>query len=247
MALAALLPVTSKEGSTRATKTAILAKIRAVADSLPDGSRIYLGIDDDDTVLLPINQEELEQATHPHGVTRRIFASTDPSNIIGIVNELCMLAFADGMEFFVLLGDDVSLQLGWFDTVSQNFQEIERSTGQPGFGCVALDDVSFPGFPTFPIVGRSHVEIFGGWAPSAFINQGADPWIFEVYRRFNSARFCDARVHNGIGGDELNESRYVKHTIQWKDDILTNAVASVRTAKPFLKETARCTRTFFPC
>ena len=237
MALAALLPVTSKEGSTRATKTTILAKIRAVADSLPDGSRIYLGIDDDDTVLLPINQEELEQATHPHGVTRRIFASTDPSNIIGIVNELCMLAFADGMDFFVLLGDDVSLQLGWFDTVSQNFQEIERSTGQPGFGCVALDDVSFPGFPTFPIVGRSHVEIFGGWAPSAFINQGADPWIFEVYRRFNSARFCDARVHNGIGGDELNESRYVKHTIQWKDGILTNAVASVRTAKPFLKET----------
>ena len=65
MALAALLPVTSKEGSTRATKTALLAKIRAVADSLPDGSRIYLGIDDDDTVLLPINQEELEQATHP--------------------------------------------------------------------------------------------------------------------------------------------------------------------------------------
>ena len=52
MALAALLPVTSKEGSTRATKTTILAKIRAVADSLPDGSRIYLGIDDDDTVLL---------------------------------------------------------------------------------------------------------------------------------------------------------------------------------------------------
>ena len=237
MALAALLPVTSKEGSTRATKTVILARIRAVADSLPDGSRIYLGIDNDDTVLQPIDQEELEQATHPHGVTQRSFAPTNPSNIIGIVNELCMLAFADGMDFFALLGDDVSLQLGWFESVKLKFTEMERSTGQPGFGCVALDDVSFPGFPTFPVVGRPHVEIFGGWAPSAFINQGADPWIFEVYRKFNSACFCDARVRNGIGGDEMNAPRYVKHTIPWKDDILFNAVASVRTAKPFLKET----------
>lgn len=59
---------------------------------------------------------------------------------------------------------------------------IVEGTGAPpvGFGVVCFNDASSPGFPGFPVLHRTHRAIFPEIIPAAFVNQDADPWIFEV-------------------------------------------------------------------
>jgi len=79
--------------------------------------------------------------------------------------------------------------------------------------------MSFPGFPTFPVIHRWHVNRFGSLLPKQFVNQGGDPYLFELYSRFNAAAFeVTCRLENTIGGD--NDARYKKHEINWRGQIL---------------------------
>jgi len=102
------------------------------------------------------------------------------------------------MQYFVLLGDDVSISSkGWFQGVKRVFQaRHDTSQNVPfGFGVVAIVDETSPGFPTFPVVHRLHGEIFGGkFCPEEFHNQDADPWVWEVYRRFGAVSFLSREV-----------------------------------------------------
>jgi hypothetical protein len=81
-----------------------------------------------------------------------------------------------------------------------------------GFGCVALVDIVAPGFPTFPIIHKTHMEIFSGQIiPNAFINQDGDPFLFNLYRPFNAARFAkNVLLENLKGGVELLNQAYVQ-------------------------------------
>ena len=108
------------------------------------------------------------------------------------------------------------------------FKEIAAATGLPlGAACVALYDESFPGFPTFPVVSRWHVQAFGSVLPGQFVNQGGDPYLFEMYSRFNAASFVtDCRLENTIGGD--GDARYKKYEINWRDQILRLSLMHLR-------------------
>lgn len=89
---------------------------------------------------------------------------------------------AAGADVFVLLGDDVHvLDDAWQEDVEGCFASIAKETGLPfGVGCVAMRDVTFPAFPTFPVVHASHLEIFGGRLfPDELSNQHGDPYLFE--------------------------------------------------------------------
>jgi len=123
-------------------------------------------------------------------------------------------------DFIVLLGDDIELlDVDWQRHVVKEFYHISRSSGLPfGAACVALCDHSFPGFPTFPVVHRWHVDRFGSVLPRQFVNQGGDPYLFELYSRFNGSRFVACGLRNMIGGD--SDSRYKKHEINWRGQIL---------------------------
>jgi LPS sulfotransferase NodH len=124
-------------------------------------------------------------------------------------------------DFIVLLGDDIKLiDTNWQVQVVNAFHRIATETTLPfGAACVALSDMSFPGFPTFPVVHRWHLRKFGTILPKQFVNQGGDPYLFELYSRFNAASFVPCRLHNTIGGD--GDARYKKHEINWRGQILT--------------------------
>jgi len=132
-------------------------------------------------------------------------------------------------DFIVLLGDDIKVHdKGWQERVVQKFHEIADEEGMPfGAACVGLNDLSFPGFPTFPVIHRWHMEYFGSLLPRQFANQGGDPYLYELYSRFNVAAFCvDCRVENRIGGD--GDARYKKHQINWRCQILNMGIRKLK-------------------
>ncbi len=124
-------------------------------------------------------------------------------------------------DFIVLLGDDVVLMdEGWQDSIEAKFREIAELNSLPfGAASVAFNDLSFEGFPTFPVVHRWHFRTFNSVLPRQFINQGGDPYLFELYSRWNASAFVKgARVKNTLGGD--GDARYVKRDINWKGQVL---------------------------
>lgn len=120
------------------------------------------------------------------------------------------------------------MDAGWQECVACKFQDISNTTGLPlGAACVAVKGMSFPGFPTFPVVHRWHMKHFGDLLPKQFVNQGGDPYLFELYSRFNAAAFeVTCRLENTIGGD--NDARYIKYDIHWKGQILRLNLRSVQ-------------------
>lgn len=132
----------------------------------------------------------------------------------------------ESLHYFVLVGDDLNFESqGWKSSIERSFQEMFTTNGYP-LGCIAFLDSAFLGFPTFPVIHRTHFDIFETLFPESFINQGADPYIFELYRRFGASRFCySAVINNSIGGEF--EARYEKQSIDWKGDILETGIIRV--------------------
>ncbi|KAF5342119.1 hypothetical protein D9611_001291 [Ephemerocybe angulata] len=86
--------------------------------------------------------------------------------------------------------------------------------------------------PTFPVVHRRHMDTFNGEVvPDIFINQDGDPFLFQLYRRWNCSKMIDCRVSNAIGGSV--EARYEKsHAKGWTFETLDNAVARLAETLP---------------
>jgi hypothetical protein len=107
-------------------------------------------------------------------VTARVTTfSLGPGAVCRIWADLTAQAFASGATLAVLLGDDVVLDSpGWAPAVWAAFHAIAADTGLPlGFACVAFADDCFPGFPTFPVLHRTHREVFPDIIPASFVNQ----------------------------------------------------------------------------
>jgi hypothetical protein len=142
-------------------------------------------------------------------------------------------AVDSGADYILLIGDDVELLTpGWQTEVEVEFSNIATRTGLSlGAACVALRDASFPAFPTFPVINRFHLEVFGELFPDEFRNQHGDPFLFELYRRFGAACFAPtASVCNAVGGRE--SARYGKEDAEsvWHCAILSRAVAQLQSA-----------------
>jgi lipopolysaccharide biosynthesis glycosyltransferase/glycosyltransferase involved in cell wall biosynthesis len=171
------------------------------------------------------------------------FAPTSPPAVCAIARALAQRALefeSTQCTMFALLGDDVSIspKRDWLTSVRSGFSEIserllvENGLNVPiGFGVVCLPDSTFVGFPSFPIVGRPHFGAFNNLlSPTAFVNQDADPFTYEVYRRFGAAIYArDVSIVNGIGGDEDNSARYERVLVDWKDGLLEEGVACIST------------------
>ena len=242
-----LLPITSRGCSEAAfwdglgsTTAQLAASVRH--DPLWPSMRVVVGLDDDDPLLgvgcagrsrlLALLRQRvawLGDAAGERAVTAMSLSAFPPGAICAYWDAMAKEARRLKCTHFLLLGDDVEIKTpGWMTAVTAAFAQLAQRSGLPlGFGCVAFTDTSFPGFPTFPIVTAVHMDILGGdlLPPGAFVNQDADPFLFQLYRRWGaSVMLPDARLVNTVGG--AGDARYAKRAATWTGKVLDGAVAA---------------------
>jgi len=186
-----------------------------------------VGIDIDDPLYANDSARKRIQAMMPCGIKFVYIQPQLYGKLCRIWNFLAKHAIHD---YIVLLGDDIRLlHEDWQAKIAETFHRIARRTGLPlGAACVAMHDLSFPGFPTFPVMHRWHMESFGTLLPKQFVNQGGDPYLYELYSRFNASEFDQScRLENTIGGD--SDARYRKYHINWRGQILNMGLRHLRT------------------
>ncbi|KAK9866669.1 hypothetical protein WJX84_008559 [Apatococcus fuscideae] len=112
-----------------------------------------------------------------------------------------------GATAFVLLGDDIHVQpVDWVQHVCSALE------AQPHISCFLLNDCHEPGFPSFPVIRSKHLDIFEGkLVPSVFVNQDADPFLSELYRRLNGVHMLrDIFIQNQRGGVQVPGKAYIQ-------------------------------------
>ncbi|KAG6374427.1 glycosyltransferase family 2 protein [Boletus reticuloceps] len=243
--VAILLPITSR-GSDPPTQC--LSFLKTFAESLARttwrdthqlGSerfvvKVYLAIDHDDPLLMRRDDKTGMYIAEAVLVSQNIcdvaieFCDHPAGHVCAIWRQIAKRAWEDRCDYFVLMGDDVVLEdEGWIRDAHTEFARTALRTGAPhGFGCVAFTDISFPGMPTFPIVHCTHLDIFNGdIIPEVFINQDGDPFLYQLYRRWDCSRMFAARISNGIGGSM--PARYQqRHVKGWTFGPLDKATAT---------------------
>mmetsp|Transcript_24107 Transcript_24107/g.50572 ORF Transcript_24107/g.50572 Transcript_24107/m.50572 type:complete len:838 (-) Transcript_24107:605-3118(-) len=184
-------------------------------------AKLFIGVDEDDSLWKRTRTEVEQELDMPY--SEYTFPPTCPAIICPIWASLARRAFDDGCAYLVLWGDDVSVEpANWFGSLRNTLSPFE-------LGCVAPVDACDPSVPTFPIVTAEHFRVFDKLFDERFINQDADPYLYELYRRVGRARMIhDVRVINGRGGPathgEPREPRYVRAPFfQWKQLIEPNA------------------------
>ena len=156
-------------------------------------------------------------------------------NVCSIWNRLAVDAVQRfKVDYLVLLGDDIVLETaGWKDEIEASLRDMSAGAGLPeGMACCAFRDLTMPAFPSFPVIHRRHVEIFGAVLPAEFVNQGGDPFLFELYRRWGASAFANtAALKNLVGGKD--EARYPKSGVRWQDAVLSRELERFsRLARP---------------
>lgn len=234
-----LLPVTSRG---LPDKHQCIRNLESFSKSLKDTTegdtcdaryelKVYVGVDDSDTFLSSSNR--VEKVLREHGIENAVTMafSYHPGSLCAIWRDLARRAHGEQCHYTVLLGDDTVLKTpGWMSSFDKAFCELESKRGVPrGFGCIAFSDRCFPGFPTFPVMGRIHLEMFDGEIiPKDFINQDGDPYLFQLYRRWGcSVMLDDVFLENTMGGSREPHYRK-KHRHDWTFSALDDGVAKVR-------------------
>ena len=108
-----------------------------------------VGIDIDDMIFT--TSRERIRKTLPCHVT---FVEIRPLMYGRVCRIWNQLASFPKNEMIVLLGDDIVLKdKNWQGKVAVRFETVAEESGLPlGAACVDLNDESFPGFPTFPVI-----------------------------------------------------------------------------------------------
>ncbi|KAE9397627.1 glycosyltransferase family 2 protein [Gymnopus androsaceus JB14] len=194
---------------------------------------VYLAIDEDDHFFDRGSCNKAEMVLAEEGVLiSQILRCAHPrGHVCKLWRDCARAAWQNRCDYMVLMGDDVTLEdEGWMRDIHAEFLRLSSRRGVPeGFGCVAFTDIMFPGMPTFPVVHRTHMDIFNGEVvPPVFINQDGDPFLFQLYRRWNCATMIPSRISNSIGGKTL--ARYDKvHAQDWTFQTLDDAVSTIKT------------------
>ena len=231
MSLAVLLPITSK-GCGEKIFDNLEHLSQTTLSPQKDLLQVFLGIDKGDEIL-DKPDKPAEKILQKYGIQVQSIKlkSSNPAPICQFWRELASVAYESQCDYYILLGDDVTIHNPhWVEAIMDGFKKIhQRFSGLPfGFGCIALNDIGAVGFPTFPIVHRLHLDIFGkeNIIPSTFINQDGDPYLFQLYKQWGGSVFLSSvTLQNSIGGLQLLEETYITpryervHT-DWKFDIL---------------------------
>lgn len=252
-----LLPVCCRETN---GGNACFARLKAFASSIEDTTcheereeiKIFVGIDqfdifwDNDSTKDRVVDCFEEIGLARDSVHFHMLRSHYRGKLCRIWDVLAGMAVDAGCCFTLLVGDDVHfLSPGWKSEIEAQFADIAARRCMPfGAACVAFRDETFPVFPTFPVIHRSHFSTFGSLLPIEFVNQHGDPFLFELYRRLGTAEFASvATLENTIGGS--GDARYNKHDCAWQDGMLTKAVANLL-EKVHVEMPVRCLNVVVP-
>ena len=233
--VAVFLPITSRGSDVEDQ----LYRLTSLVASMPlTETNFYVAIDDNDIRYSSngTDRQRLETCFSACEADYAIseFTPQDPVNLCFMVNAMAKVAYEDGCFYFLLLGDDVTMLTSSdniLEILHASFHKIKATLHHQvpfGFGCVLFEDESSIGFPSFPVVTRVHMEIFPSqWCPKQFINQDADPYLYEHYRPFKASIFNrEMRLINGVGGTSCSP-RYLRNHIEWKDEILNDGVKRI--------------------
>jgi len=200
---------------------------------------LVLGIDADErhsesaSMLIQHLNEHIESSPQMHSLhlvtnpPRQLHR--EPFALCRVWDQMAAEAWTHGADWVVLLGDDVEITCPFHHRAFyRSFLDISNRINVPfGFGCPFWNDITFPGFPTFPCVGKIHYEIFGGLIPEhrrdSFVNQDLDPYLHHLYLKLGAAPCVTvATLRNGVGGSiGSSEARYVRIPAQgWRDFVL---------------------------
>jgi len=125
-----------------------------------------------------------------------------------IWNLLARRAYEHGSDYFFAANDDLRIMTrGWQHRV---IQALRSGPIFPNFGVAAMNDLTFPDFPTFNVAHRLHLELFElTFYPIPYPTGVADPWIFSTYKPFQSAHeLTDIVVANYEGGNTAPRLSY---------------------------------------
>tara|TARA_A100001015_G_scaffold28367_2_gene31516 strand:+ start:1786 stop:6273 length:4488 start_codon:yes stop_codon:yes gene_type:complete len=161
-------------------------------------ARIYVGIDDDDILMMKWKDVLEKEAT--------VVVVSGKKNRVPF-NEVTKKAYDDGADYIVRINDDTRFTTeGW---VIKGINAL-KSMDPPNVGVVApVCKQGNTNIFTHDMVHRTHLEIFGEYYPSVFDNWFLDDWITLVYRPGRSKRIEDWEVHH-----EVKMTRYAANRSQ---------------------------------
>jgi glycosyltransferase involved in cell wall biosynthesis len=151
----------------------------------------------------------------------------EPFKLCNVWSRMANKAWEAGTDWVVLLRDDIEIDTTYhYKETYCTFLDIETILDcPPWFGRPYWNDLKFPGFPSFPVVGCQHYEIFGALIPpnraNEFVNQDLDPYLQSLYLKFQAGLPMKATLINMCGGDETDEARYHRVPAEgWRDWVL---------------------------
>lgn len=184
------------------------------------------GLDDDDVIghdaLLCLNA---------HVVT---IGKKRPFPICALWNKMATYAFrVFQADLVLMLGDDVVTM-----KADKMITEIQQLFDK-GADCIAVREESHPGWPTFLATSASYFPI-----PEGFVNQDADPFMYECARRKGRAAMTsEIYLYNITGGVEFGlvpfvGPRYQRVSYDWRTHemkylpVIDNLVITIDVAVP---------------
>ncbi|CAB9506824.1 expressed unknown protein [Seminavis robusta] len=207
-----------------------IASIERLLDQIEEDSLcqylVVLAVDNDEAngdaagdliKHLKSRERKSRQLQKVHTITNPPRNSQEPFPICSIWNEMATVAWASGADWVELLGDDIGIDCPFhYRAFYRAFLDISERLMVPfGFGCPWWNDRTFPGFPSFPCVGKTHQKIFGGLIPkqrgSSFINQDLDPYLHRMYQKSTGAPCVKEAVLSNRSGGNISSNTNARY------------------------------------
>lgn len=201
-------------------------------------SNLVLGLDEDDEIGM--------QVARKSGVPFVQEAPRSPFPICRLWMRMAECAFKRlSATCTILLGDDVQCH-----DASGMLAEVKEHM-ERGFQCVAVREQLHPSWPTFLAVESAAFvkPFFHDLLCNFFVNQDADPFIYECFRRSGKACFTRrAYLTNPVGGVEgglapFTPPRYERVHVAWKELLPSQLdVITIDVCVPMYRVNARFVR-----
>lgn len=189
--LAIVCPITSRGCSDQPPEQPVFHALLPSMDlfNLWEVARVYFAHDADDPLWA---RDDVQKMVDRPVTWLSIEGQT--GKITTIWNYASALA-SDQHEYLLPANDDMAF-------LSDPTPAIDVVRDRNGFGTCAFADASFPGWPTFYVVGRMHFAIFGALYPLPWQGAHQDPWIADIYRPWGASEIDQRiRVHNRMGSE----------------------------------------------